>query len=120
MLKEWEGIRQRQGEGNRRWFVDETMDLIVWFDGEQISGFQLCYDKGSDEKALTWRRDDAPSHTRVDSGESRPGTFKSSPVLSDALDPAPVRIRGEFDSRAADLPGRIRELVDEVIDRCGT
>ena len=53
MLHEWEGIRQREEEGHRRWYVDEAMDLIVWFEDSDVVGFQLCYDKGSDEKAVT-------------------------------------------------------------------
>jgi hypothetical protein len=71
-------------EGNllRKWFTDEFFDLIVWFDDQAlIASFQLCYDKGHDEHALTWRRPSSYYHQRVDDGENRPGKHKSTPIL---------------------------------------
>ncbi|MFW5812247.1 MAG: hypothetical protein ACOCWS_04610, partial [Alkalispirochaetaceae bacterium] len=65
MLSEIKPVRQVPGEGFRRWFTDEEMDLIVWYDGEdqeQIEGFQLCYDKEVLERALTWRPEAGFTH----------------------------------------------------------
>ncbi|MDP3049064.1 MAG: hypothetical protein Q8N12_06510 [Thermodesulfovibrionales bacterium] len=46
-----------------------------------ITGFQLCYDKGREEKALTWRRDSGYSHNKVDDGEGRTYRQKMTPIL---------------------------------------
>ena len=58
MLKEIEGVRQIPEDGPRRWFVDDNMDLIVWYkdDLSSITGFQLCYDKKSVQRCLTWQK----------------------------------------------------------------
>jgi hypothetical protein len=81
MLREIRDVKQIPGEPKRRWFSDENFDLIVWFEPEdQIIGFQLCYDKGSEQKALTWLKDDGYQHSRIDGGDN-PGKMKASPVL---------------------------------------
>ena len=60
MLAEIEDARQIAGEGTRRWFRDDNLDLIVWYDdSSEISGFQLCYDKYDRERAITWKRGDS-------------------------------------------------------------
>lgn len=86
MLVECQRVRQIRGEGHRRWFTDDYFDLIVWYDGpsadpSNVTGFQLCYDRGGYERALTWRRDRGYTHERVDTGESAPGSPKSTPIL---------------------------------------
>ncbi len=83
MLKEYPRVRQVEGEPRRRWFGDDYFDLIVWLDdGDGVVGFQLCYDKGGDERALTWLPERGFTHRRVDDGE-RGGDLahKSTPVL---------------------------------------
>lgn len=83
MLYEIRNVRQIKNEGKRRWFTDLNYDLIVWYDMEkqdEIVGFQLCYDKESVEKALTWRKGKGYSHNKIDSGEQRE-SVKRSPVL---------------------------------------
>ena len=56
MLAEVEHVRQRAGEPRRRWFASDDLDLIVWLDeADRFVGFQLCYDKGRSERALTGR-----------------------------------------------------------------
>lgn len=82
MLHEIRETRQIAEEKPRRWFTDETMDLIVWQDEDNgIDGFQLCYDKPFAEHALTWRKDSGFLHNRVDDGEDRPGSHKGPPIL---------------------------------------
>ena len=81
MLREIGDVRQVPGEPRRRWFSDEEFDLIVWFDPEaQIIGFQLCYDKETEQKALTWLKHEGYRHSRIDDGDN-PGKMKASPVL---------------------------------------
>ena len=57
MLNEIANLRQISEEGHRRWFTDSYFDLIVWYerDGATLAGFQLCYDKEGEERALGLR-----------------------------------------------------------------
>jgi hypothetical protein len=82
MLREFANVRQIEGEHWRRWFADRYFDLIVWLaeDGE-ITGFQLCYDKEGDQRALTWNRPGSYTHTGIDDGENRPARYKQTPIL---------------------------------------
>jgi hypothetical protein len=56
MLREIGHIKEISGQGARRWFNDEYLDLFVWYDaGGRILGFQLCFDKNTrDERAITF------------------------------------------------------------------
>jgi len=73
---------ERDGEFLRSWYSDDYFDLIVWKDEqEEIASFQLCYNRGMDEYALTWKRPASYYHQRVDDGENRPGKHKATPVL---------------------------------------
>jgi hypothetical protein len=80
-LRELANVRQPLQEPGRRWFGDDYFDLIVWVgDKGEFVGFQLCYDKSSDEHALTWHQKTGFTHHRVDSGElQRP--YKATPIL---------------------------------------
>jgi hypothetical protein len=82
MLTEYKKVRQIKGEPKRRWFSDEYFDLIVWFlTGNEIMGFQLCYGKPGDQRAITWKWPDTYFHQRIDDGENRPGKPKATPIL---------------------------------------
>ena len=116
MLTERKDVRQIDGEGYRRWFTDRFFDLIIWYEGPRMSrmtGFQLCYDKEHDERALTWRKSGGYVHNRVDDGEA-PYSNKMSPVLvSDGLfSPEPV-LRKFLESSS----GLDRELVDFISEK---
>ena len=85
MLKEDNNVRQEKGESKRRWFFDDTLDLIVWFSRENaILGFQLCYNKPNDEHAITWHDKYGYAHNKIDDGENKPGKHKESPILIEA------------------------------------
>ncbi len=72
MLTELKKVSQIPGEPKRRWFCDDYFDLIVWYSkDDDIIGFQLCYDKDQNERALTWKNSSDYTHYRVDDGESR-------------------------------------------------
>ena len=81
MLQELDNPRQNENE-IRRLFNDDYFDLYVWYDEDNsIKGFQLCYDKNSDARALTWRRDHGYSHMRIDDGETGEFIQKMKPIL---------------------------------------
>ena len=83
MLLELKEVRQIKGEGVRRWFSDRDLDLIVWYETNKIIGFQLCYDKSDNERALTWYKKHGFIHTKIDDGESSISQVrnKMSPIL---------------------------------------
>lgn len=94
-MKEWLGVRQIPGEPRRRWFASGEFDLIVWFSGdEEITGFELCYDKTGTERSIKWSRTRGYSHMAVDDGEHRPGKYKQTPIMLQD---------GMFDARAVYL-----------------
>jgi hypothetical protein len=77
MLIEISNVSQPAGEPRRRWFVSDDLDLVVWCDESgRPSGFQLCYDKGLSERALTWQPDRGFTHTAVDDGDRGGGSIK--------------------------------------------
>ena len=80
MLVEKKSVRQIEDEGYRRWFSDRDFDLIVWYDQDEIIGFQLCYDKTYEERAITWNKKGGFSHNKIDDGEA-PFSYKMTPVL---------------------------------------
>lgn len=80
MLTEFPQVRQIPQDGYRRWFTDSDMDLILWYEEGLLTGFQLCYDKGRKERALTWRQRGGWDHLAIDSGD-RPGGPKRTPIL---------------------------------------
>jgi len=52
-LGELNDVRQRTGELHGRCFSYPDMDLAVWYDDhDAILGFELCYDKGQNERAM--------------------------------------------------------------------
>lgn len=82
LLQEIREIRQIEGEPRRRWFSDSVLDIYVWYDGDDaVIQFQICYDKGPGEQALTWKKDEGILHHSVDDGESGIYRMKSTPVI---------------------------------------
>jgi len=74
--------------------------------------FQLCYDKGRDERALTWDPSTGLSHSAVDDGESEPGLhYKATPVLAPDGPLEVQRVAAHFDAASTDVPGEITAFV---------
>jgi hypothetical protein len=115
-LRELRDVRQVPGERPRRWFASEDMDLIVWLgEGGAPAGFQLCYDKGPHERALTRWSDGSLSHAHVDDGEGRNSGYKEIAVLVEggAFDAA--RVERLFLEAGKNLPEPIAGMVLENI-----
>ncbi len=56
MLRELKNIKQIEGEPRRRWFADEELDLILWYNSDKrLDGFEICYDKLAGSKSITWK-----------------------------------------------------------------
>ena len=115
MLMEIPRTRQYPDELRRRWFTDEMMDLVVWFDeDDDIAAFQLCYDKLNTEKCITWKVEGGYLHTAVDDGEES-GRYKRSPILISDGEMNAWSVCGEFRRRGDALEDSIRNLVSEKL-----
>lgn len=122
MLREFKQVRQATGYF-RRWFDDEYFDLIVWYaeDGE-VTGFQLCYDKSGNERALTWTAQSGFRHNRVDDGEtsSGAGKVKQTPVLTEGGEFPRAEVVRRFAESAAGVEARLRALVETRLMEYGS
>ncbi|MDP2886685.1 MAG: hypothetical protein Q8P51_16880 [Ignavibacteria bacterium] len=116
MLQEINNPESVEGNLIRKWFTDEFFDLFVWSDNKgEIASFQLCYDKGRDEHALTWKRPSSYYHQRVDDGENRPGKSKSTPVLmADGMFDF-RKISARFKTESADIDQVISGFVSDKL-----
>lgn len=112
VLKEIRNVRQERGAGRRRWFESEGFELVVWLDESGgCEGFQVCYDLGRGERALTWRPGWGFAHNEVDQGDDHEGGGKKSPILvPDGVVPWP-EITRLFTERGSALEPALRELV---------
>src|SRR4051812_40446455 len=112
MLREFPEVRQEDRAGHRRWFQDEGMELIVWFDAANtVEGFQICYPGAAQrEHALTWRVPGGFTHHRVDTGDTRPEKNMTPILVADGEVPW-ARLGREFDERSAALEPGLRDFI---------
>ena len=82
MLHEISNVKQHSRRQIKRWFADNDMDLFVWFSTQAPIGFQLSYNKQTEEKAICWESGKGFQHYSVDSGEIEPIKYKMSPLYS--------------------------------------
>jgi hypothetical protein len=115
-MEERINVRQIPGEAKRRWFFSDEFDLIVWLaDDQQITGFELCYDKRDFEKSISWRDGAGFRHMAVDDGEHRPGKHKATPILvQDGLFDA-SRVYSDFLAVSNMLPEEIAGYVLQAL-----
>jgi hypothetical protein len=111
MLRELSS-NQRAGEPKRRWFRSEKFDLIVWMEKDKVWGFQLCYDRDRQERALTWTSEHGYSHDRIDDGEGNPTKNQTPILVPDGAFPA-RKILEAFTSEAVGIDPMIRDTVVE-------
>jgi hypothetical protein len=79
--------------------------------------FQLCYDKGNDEKALTWSKRGHYLHASVDSGEAVGIGYKQSAVLAAAGSVDAKNLAAIFTVASTNLPNQIRDFVLDKLKR---
>jgi hypothetical protein len=117
MLTEFKRLRQDKG-GYRRLFENEDINLYIWYEqkGGPITGFQLVYFAGDDQKALTWTQTGGYSHNTVDGWDS--ARFNKTPML--VMDGAFARTRllDELGPDLRSLEPAIGALVLEKIQDC--
>jgi len=119
MLKEIRDARQVPNEDFRRWFYDTNLDLLVWSKPDAtISGFQLCYDKDGQEKALRWFENRGFSHDCVDGGDESPLKNRSAVLVSDGPFDA-ARVLACLKAEDAELPTKIRNFVRRKLGEYG-
>jgi hypothetical protein len=110
--------RQIPGEPARRWFTSADMDLVVWLDdSRQATGFQLCYGKPLQERALTWWPGQGFRHHAVDDGSRGGIAHKNTPLLLADGNPDPEQLLALFRRAAARLPADIVHLVAGALAR---
>ena len=99
----------------RRWFSSPRCDLILWLNEDaSLRGFQLCYDKSANERALTWIQDSGFSHMAVDSGEGW-GPGKAAPILVADGTFEPKHILEILESECALVPSNYYHLIADMV-----
>jgi hypothetical protein len=126
--EEWRGlheirnVKQERGAGRRRWFESDGLELVIWLDGrDAVSGFQICYDLGHGEHALTWRRGSGFAHSGIDTGDQSPFSNQSPVLRTSRVDPPWTELVRLFEARSVGLEPAIRSLVlDRLVEQAGT
>ena len=104
MLREIVNVKQLKDEPRRRWFSSASLDLFIWYDDDDsIIQFQVCYDKGPKERALTWHHERGLMHHTVDDGENRTFRMKGSPIMINDSDFDVESIVTKFRELAGDI-----------------
>ena len=113
MFTEFRHVRQEPVAGRRRWFDDDVLplELIVWYDaGGAVEGFQLCYNFGAGEHALTWRPNTGFAHSGVDTGSAGPFGNLTPVLVPDGVVPWPELTR-RFAASSATLEPALSDLI---------
>lgn len=104
-------MRQEGVGQHRRWFEDEQLELIVWYEAAAVSGFQICYVANDRrERALTWQQGRGFSHSVVESGDTRPDKNMTPILVPDGAVPWGW-VEREFAARNLELDAMVREFV---------
>lgn len=115
MLREIGYIKQTPGQLFRRWFNDELLDLFVWQEeGGRITGFQLCFDKQADERALTYSEADGYALHNVHTEES--SLDMGSPVLRRGAELPFPHLLALLAERGAGIDSRVFRYVMEKLE----
>ena len=116
MLVEIPNVKQYEPNRHRRWFQNTFFDLYVWSNGAgDLLGFQLCYEKGGDQRALRFSRELGFQHEGVDQPEDKPGRSMSAIFIANGVLDADA-LCTRFTQDAIEIPTRIREFVIEQLE----
>lgn len=115
MLNEIDSVTQYETGKHRRWFHDENFDLYTWetYDGA-LQGFQLCYAKLGNERALRWSPEAGYAHEGVDAPEDKPGRSMSALFVADGVFDA-SNVGSIFENSTQEMPEKFRTFVLERI-----
>ena len=115
MLYEIQKVKQIEGQDFRRWFTDNYFDLFVWYGKRgQITSFQLTYDKGHKERAVTYKSSGGITHTGVDDGEDDPMASRT-PMLEADGEFDNTAVARQFQKAAEDLDRVLRNFISEKL-----
>lgn len=118
MLKETPNVRQEPAGGRRRWFDDDVLplELIVWYGAAgDVAGWQICYDLGGGEHALTWRAAAGFAHSAVDAGSGGP-FGNPTPVLEPSGVVPWAEVSRRFGECSAALEPELRQRITTQLD----
>src|SRR6187431_1851269 len=97
-------IRRFSNDLDKSFTADNYMDLVVWYDPNgEVHGFQLCYDRHDNPRAVTWTRVRGFSHCVVQPYGSTGLDFGMSPVLESTNEFPWSAVLREFNERSAGL-----------------
>ena len=119
VLKEIRNVRQEPIAGRRRWFDDDMipLELIVWYSAAgAVDGFQICYDFGGGERALTWWPTVGFSHRAVDSGSANPFSNQTPILVADGSVPW-AEVTKRFEECGASLEPVLRDFVGQRLTK---
>jgi hypothetical protein len=116
VLIEYKNVKQERGKGSRRWFEDESYELVMWYlpDGS-VEGFQILYNGKVAERALTWRKGAGFTHWRVDNGTSSPMKNLAPILLPNGRTPW-AKVLREFEESSAGLEPDVRAFVMQRLE----
>lgn len=114
MLREFRQVRQEtDSPDRRRWFESDGFELIVWENARgETEGFQICYDLGRGEHALTWRPRVGFAHHAVDTGEETALANLTPILVPDGAVPW-SQIEALFGERGRGLEAELRDMVGQ-------
>lgn len=111
MFYEIKNVKQLKGQDYRRWFTDDYFDLFIWYGPDKkISSFQLTYDKGHKERAVTWKRGGSITHTGVDDGEDNPMASMTPLLESDGVFDN-IAVAEQFKDAAREIEPKLADFV---------
>jgi hypothetical protein len=104
-------VAQKEEKYHRRWFEDDFFELIVWYDSNnEIYGFQLCYPRYRDERALTWNRDNGFAHEKIDDSRVFGSMPASAILVPDGIFPADI-VYLEFKKRSEKIDPEVVHFI---------
>jgi hypothetical protein len=111
-LIEIPSVSQPPDDPPRRWFSSDNLGLIVWSERSgRPNAFQLCYDAGHSERALTWSLERGFTQASVDDGERVGGKYKATRILVGDGPFAVKEVSDRFAEASAGIPAELSEFV---------